>query len=172
METLENIKNRRSVRDYTDEPVRDEDLEKVIEAAMYAPSSGNSQGWEFIVVTDPAKKEEITNLTEKNRRSMNAPVCVIVCYDLRRQKFSDRWPVDCAAAAQNMMLAANDLGLGALWVEIYPDKFRCEGTRMSFGLPEYIMPFCVVCLGYPKNSAEHTVRFEKSKIHRNFWTEG
>ena len=121
VEILEYIERRRSIRRFTEEPVSREDLELLLRAGMAAPSATNRRPWQFVVVTDPDRLDALRKRLPLGR--YNAPAALVVCGDLRRalppsaQSF---WVVDCSAATENTLLAAAGIGLGAVWIGVYP----------------------------------------------------
>ena len=115
MDTLTAIHTRRSIRKYTDQPVTPEQVRTLLAAAMAAPSAGNQQPWQFVVVTDKDLLAQVGLLHPHVHMAPKAPLGILVCGDTRAEKYAGYWVVDCSAAVQNLLLAAHDLGLGAVW---------------------------------------------------------
>lgn len=172
METLEAIFTRRSIRKFKADPVPKEMLEAVLRAAMAAPSAGNAQPWHFIIVDAKEILEEIPKLNPYAKMATEAPLSILVCADLNLEKFKGFWVQDVSAAVQNLLLAAHDLGLGAVWTGIYPVEERVEGFRRLFKLPENIVPLALVPIGFPNQDYAKVDRFKKERIHYNTWDEG
>jgi nitroreductase len=169
MEVMEAILSRRSIRRYTGEGVPDAMIEEILRAAMQAPSAGNGQPWQFVVITDRATLREIPRFHEHAKMVPDAPVAILVCGDLRREKYEGFWVQDCSAATQNILLAAHAKGLGAVWVGIYPREGRVTGFRRLLGLPDHVVPLALVPIGFPAVRKPAEDRFDRSRIHRDRW---
>lgn len=169
MEVFEAIFNRRSIRQYTPETVSDDTLEILLKAGMYAPSAVNKQPWEFIVFRNPETIKQIVEVHPNASMLLRANAAILVCWDENRQHDTGYGPVDCAAATQNILLAAHGLGLGAVWAGIYPRQQRMEAVHKIFGLPPHIRGFSLIALGYPAEQKPMPIRFDKSKIHLEKW---
>ena len=180
--TIETIMNRKSVRAYTDEPVTDAQVETLLRAAMAAPSGMNVQPWRFVVVTDQAVKDALC-ADSFNKMIGQAPVVVVVCGEttvLRRLRDAaddaepvpmpnNNWTADCAAAAENLLLAVEALGLGAVWTACYPYEDRMAPTRKALNLPEGITPFCIIPIGHPAVEEPAKDKWKPENIHYNVW---
>lgn len=169
MDTLEAIFTRRSVRQYTPQPVPEELVEKLLRAAMQAPSSSNGQPWHFVVIRDRRLLDEIPQFHQFAEMLPQASVAILVCGDERLEKRRGCWAIDCAAATQNILLAAHALGLGAVWTDVHLDEKRVVGMRELLGLPDHIHPLSLVPVGYPDEHPEPVDRFDASRIHLNAW---
>ncbi|MCC4765872.1 nitroreductase family protein [Methanosarcina sp. DH1] len=167
METLEAIHTRQSIRKYTDRPVPRELVTELLRAAMSAPSAVNAQPWIFIVIDDRKLLDEIPTFSPFAGMCREAPLAILVCGDITLEKAPGYWVQDCSAATQNLLLAAHDAGLGAVWTGIYPMKDRIEGFRKNFDLPENVIPLALVPVGYPGQKPVSQDRFDKTKIYRN-----
>ena len=172
METMEAILTRRSIRRYTEEGVPDTVIEEILRAAMQAPSAGNGQPWQFVVITDRATLREVPRFHPYAKMVPDAPVAILVCGDLRREIYEGFWVQDCSAATQNILLAAHAKGLGAVWVGIYPLEDRIAGFRRLLGLPEHVIPLSLVPIGFPAVRKPGEERFDRSRIHRDRWEGG
>ncbi|MBI5844634.1 MAG: nitroreductase family protein [Deltaproteobacteria bacterium] len=169
MDVLEAISTRRSVRIFKSEPVGGDLVERLLTAAMEAPSAGNEAPWHFVVVTEKRLLEKIPYINPNAPMAKRAPLGILVCADLLLEKFPGNWVLDCAAAAQNILLAARGLGLGAVWTGVYPEKSRMDGFRSLFGLPENIMPHTYIPVGWPASNPKAQDRFNRERIHKNAW---
>ena len=149
MDALEAIHTRRSIRRYQDKPVPEPLIQRILAGAMMAPSARDARPWRFVIITDRRLLEEIPKVNPNAKMAAHAPAAILVCGDLTLEKSAGYWVVDCAAAAQNILLAAHSLGLGAVWTGVYPRQQRMEGFRRLLGLPEYVMPHCLIPLGCP-----------------------
>ena len=119
MNTLDAILTRRSCREFTDKPIKSETLHQLLEAAMSGPSCVNARDWSFVVVTDPEKLAQMADANGRPAEPLRkAAAGILVCGDLDRAfRFAkDYWVIDGAIAAQNICLAAQELGLGAVWL--------------------------------------------------------
>ena len=165
MDALEAILGRRSVRKFTDDPVSEETIESLLRAAMAAPSARNQQPWVVIVVREKSLLEKVAAAQPHGGMTAGAQVAVLICADTRLVKSEGFWIQDCAAATQNLLVAAHALGLGAVWVGTYPREARMEGMSKVFKLPEHIVPFALVPLGYPAERPAPADRFDGSRVH-------
>lgn len=169
MEAMEAILTRRSVRSYTDAPVPDSVVKALLEAAMSAPSAGNQQPWQFICVTDRDMLSAITRVHPYSAMLKQAPLAIVVCGDLSRERIRGYWVQDCSAATQNLLIAARAQGLGAVWLGVHPLEDRVTGLRKLFGMPESIVPLAVVSIGYPTIAQGMADRYDGRRIHINTW---
>ena len=169
MNTLEAISTRRSVRSFTSKPIAKEIVEELLRAAMSAPSAGNEQPWQFVVIDDRKMLDRIIDVNPNAKMCKEAQAAILVCGDTSKEKYPGFWVQDCSAAAQNILLAAHDKGIGSVWTGIYPIKERVEGFRKLLGLPENVVPFCLVPLGYPAKQAPQVDRFQRDRVHHNGW---
>ena len=162
------IMTRRSIRQYTDQPVPEELVTELLRAAMAAPSAKNQQPWHFVVVRDKRQLESIAQSTPYSGMTRDAQLAVVVCAapDDRDPGY---WPQDCSAATENLLIAANALGLGAVWLGFYPLPERVEKLRELLGAPEHIVPFSVVPIGYPGEHPVPADRFDPQRVHRDRW---
>ena len=162
---LENIFARKSVRKFTSEPVSDKQVETLLRAAMAAPSAKNGQPWRFVVVND---KDKLASMDKQlpYARLDTAPMAIVVCDDLSGYK--KFWTDDCSAATENLLLAAEAMGLGAVWTAA-SDEERSGIVREALGLPENIHPLCVVPVGHPDGDFQPKDKWDPSKIHYNQW---
>ncbi|MCU0607380.1 MAG: nitroreductase family protein [Candidatus Edwardsbacteria bacterium] len=163
------IMTRRSVRKYSARKMTEAQLRKVLEAAMNAPSAGNQQAWQFVVVRDRATLERITGVHPYAQMLKDAQAAIVICGDLPAERHKDYWVQDCAAATQNALLAAHAQGLGAVWLGVHPRADRVAGVRRVLGLPKGIVPLSVVSLGYPGEKPKAVKRYSRSKVHFERW---
>lgn len=166
--TYQSILSRRSVRNFTDKPLEDEKLREILRAAMSAPSACNQQPWRFVVIRDWETLKELHATHNWMSALLSAPVTVVVCGEPRTAKLERYWRQDCSAATENMLLAAQALGLGAVWMGIDPTEGGSEeavSVSRILELPDYIQPFAFVSLGYPAEQPQAADRYDESKIH-------
>lgn len=169
MSTPDTIRRRRSIRKYTDEPVSRETVRELLAAAMSAPSAANEQPWQFIVIDDPGVLANIPTVGPFIREGADAPVAILVCGDLSVFRMPGFWVQDCSAATENLLLAAHERGLGAVWTAVYPMEDRMLGFRNLFSLPDTVIPFALVPIGYPAETPPAEDRFRDDRIHYNGW---
>lgn len=169
MDIIQAIMTRRSIRKFKDKPVSDEQVKTILEAAMMAPSAGNAQPWQFIVVRDKETQAGIKEINPYAGMAVNAPLGILVCGDLSLEKFAGYWVQDCSAAVQNMLLAVHGIGLGAVWTGIHPIKEREEGFASLFNLPEHVIALAYVVIGYPDQAPESQSRFKPERVHDEKW---
>ncbi len=169
MDTLEALLTRRAVREYTSQPVTEEQIETLLCAAMYAPSACNQQPWHFVVVTSREQLDAIAAAHPFAQMLKQAPLSIIVCADLTLETCPGNWVIDCSAAMENLLLAARALGLGSVWVGIHPAEQRVKDIRDLLGLPSYAMPLCLAAVGYAAGELPKVDRFNKARIHREKW---
>jgi nitroreductase len=169
MDTLEAIHTRRSIRQYQDKPVPEELVQKLLAAAMSAPSARNAQPWQFVVITDREILQKIPKIQPNAPMAEHAPLGILICGDLRLELSPGYWVVDCAAAAQNMLLAAHALGLGAVWTGVYPRDDRMAGLKQLVGLPDQVLAHSLIIAGYPAEQPPPQDRYRPQRVHHNHW---
>lgn len=169
MELFEAIFTRRSVRKFTDQPVDPALIEKILKAAMFAPSGNNMQSWQFVVINDRALLDSIPNIHPYAEMSRQAALAIVVCGDESIQASEPRWAINCGNATMNLLLAIHGVGLSAVWCGLYPDPNRQKGFITMLKLPEHIHPFALVPFGYAAESPEPDLRFKPERIHYNQW---
>jgi nitroreductase len=169
MDTLEAIRTRRSIRAYENKPVPADLVEQVIAAAMMAPSARNGQPWRFVIIDDRDLLNEIPEFHPYAKMVPSAALALLVCGDTTLERSPGYWPIDCAAATENLLLAAHALGLGAVWLGVYPRTPRMDGFRRMLRLPETVIPHTLIPLGYPAEQPVSEDRFRQDRIHHNRW---
>lgn len=169
MDALEAIRTRRSIRKYQIQAVPDDLVQKILAAAMSAPSACNAQPWHFVAITDPKLLEAVPQVNPYAAMAAHAPLAILVCGDLNLEISPGYWVVDCAAAVQNLLLAAHASGLGAVWTGVCPREERIDGFRRLLNLPAHVVPHSLIVLGYPAEEPAAEDRFHADRIHRNGW---
>ena len=165
---LDIIYDRRSVRKYQDKPVPKEALEEVLRAGMYAPSAMDCRPWHFVVLQKREDLAFIQSVHPYSNMLSSAPACILVCADSKRC-CPGYFPEDCAAATQNILLAAKCLGLDTCWLGVYPAGERLQPLAERFGLPEGMLPFSLIAIGYGGEEKKRPERFDPEKIHYDRW---
>ena len=166
---IQSILARRSVRKYVPEIVEKSRIKILLKSAMYAPSARNEQPWHFIVIDDRDILKRIQQVHPYAGMLGEAAFAILVCGDEHLEKSKGYWPVDCSAATQNILLAAHSIGLGAVWLGVYPRSERQDGIREIFELPGHIHPFSLVSVGVPAEEKEIPDRFKEDRIKWNKW---
>lgn len=169
MEAIDAILNRRSIRSYTGRIVSGDLVTQLLRAAMAAPSAGNQQPWHFVVVRDRPTLVEIAGSSPYAAMAGTADVVVVVCADLSSERHEGFWVQDCSAATENILVTAEALGLGAVWLGVYPVEDRVLRLRAILGLPEHVVPLSAVSIGYPATHPGPADRFDSKRIHLEHW---
>jgi nitroreductase len=156
---------RRSVRKYLKKDVEKELVERVLKAAMQAPSAGNQQAWEFIVVRDQETLNKLSEFSPYSKMVANAGVAIVVLANEEYMRYPIYWQQDLGAATENLMLQAVDEGLGSVWIAVSPREDRIKTIREIFSLPETVIPYSVVSLGYPAEESKFADRWDSNKVH-------
>ncbi len=169
MNAMDALLTRRSIRRYTEDPVPEPMMESLLRAAMSAPSAGNQQPWHFVIIADRAVLREVPSFHPHAKMVPEAPVAILVCGDLKREKHKGFWVQDCSAATQNILLAAHAQGLGAVWVGIFPLEDRVAAFRKLAGLPEHVVPLALVPVGFPAVRKPGEDRYDRLRVHENRW---
>ena len=177
---LDTIFSRKSVRTYTDQAVSEEQVETLLKAAMAAPTGMNVQPWRFVVVRDQAVKDALAG--PRGGMIAQAPVVIVVCGEttMMRKPWGQpdaeavevengNWALDCSAATENLLLAAEAIGLGAVWTAAYPYPDRMEPVREALALPANVTPLCVVPVGYPGGDDQPKDKWKPENIHYDKW---
>lgn len=168
---LNNILNRKSVRNFTDEKVDKNDLLKIIKAGMSAPSALNLQPWEFLIFDNHEIIEWMVDLHDYSKMFKTATAGIVVCGNMEKtiEGVEEFWIQDCSAATENILLAIESLNLGGVWLGIYPIENRYQKISNYFKLPENIIPFAVIALGHPSNNEKSKDKWDDKKLHWNKW---
>ncbi|MDR2487244.1 MAG: nitroreductase family protein [Clostridiales Family XIII bacterium] len=171
---MQNILNRRSVRSYTEAPIPDEVLVQLLKAGLCAPSAKNLAPWEFVAVRERAQLDALAQVSPYWKALEKATLAIAVLanttdYDLPAIFYVQ----DCSAATQNILIAAESLGLGAVWLGLYGREERMEAVQQILGIPDHVVPVTMIALGHPaKHPSPHTaehpekLHFESYGTHR------
>lgn len=171
-QAIQNIMTRVSVRKFTGEKISEAQVDTLLRAAMAAPSAINKQPWAFIVVDDDALIAKLGEALPYSRCSNHPAVAIIPCGDLSKAIEGDMgafWINDVSAATENLLLAAHAMGLGAVWTGLHPDMNRAKMVQELLGLPEHIIPLCVVPVGVPAEQPAVKDKYKTENIHHNGW---
>ena len=181
-ETIRTIMNRKSVRSFTDEPVPAEYMEVMLKAAMASPSGSNIQPWHFVVLNDRSQFERIFEGNSNMRIFQTAASIVVFCGDTTVTRIprdnpdagpvvrpNATWRDDMGSCTENFLLAAESLGLGAVWTTIHPYPERSLPVRNALELPNNVVPYCAVALGYPAADEQPKDKWKPERIHYDRW---
>ncbi|MEW9096564.1 MAG: nitroreductase family protein [Clostridiaceae bacterium] len=167
---MQEIFNRRSIRKYKNLPVEKEKIDKLLRAAMQAPSSLNQQPWEFIVVHDKTALRKLSMAMPHSKPVEGSAVTIVLVANSNNFKFAADWQQDMSAAAQNILLEATHLRLGAVWLGISSVESAVDYVKDMYGLPDYIKPFALIAIGYPEGQKNEFVdRYKSEKVHYEKW---
>lgn len=170
---LDAIHARKSVRVYTSQKVTRDQMDVLMSAAMAAPTSGNKQPWAFIAIDDEAILKDFGEEFKSNAAfAATAPAAIVVCGDLSKayeEPLTDFWVLDCSAASQNILLAAESIGLGAVWTGVYPSEERIEYVREALNLPAHLVPLNMIVIGYPAHAGLPKNKYDANNIFFNGW---
>ena len=168
---LENIHSRKSVRQYTSEPVSESDIQTILKAAMAAPSAVNFQPWRFVVVTEREQLDAMAEILPYAKMLRQAPAAIVVCGETLWMGGNENpyWQQDCAAATQNLLLAVEALGLGAVWTGVYPNQDLYPKLHNYLNLPSTVQPFCCIPVGHPAGNEQPKDKWKPENIHYGKW---
>ena len=177
MEQLNLIKKRKSIRAYKNDTVSEKDIHTLLEAARWAPSAGNKQPVEIVIVKSVEQKEKLMEGAYGQKFIGQVPVVFVICANLDRSsaRYGERGATlyaiqDAAAATQNILLAAHGMDLGAVWLGVYPRENRLKRIAKLLGLPKELIPISIVSVGIPAEQKEIKDRFKTERIHLNSWS--
>ncbi|MFK5882734.1 MAG: nitroreductase family protein [Candidatus Izemoplasma sp.] len=160
------ILNRKSSRTYLDTKVTDKQIESILKAAMQAPSAHNQQPWEFIVVNDRKILNALVAAAPNARALLTAPIAIIPI--LRPTTLSPLFSIqDMSAATQNILLEAENLGLGTVWIGVLPNEERVAAVKKILNIKDSLNPFSIIALGVSNDPRKSTSRYDESRIHYN-----
>lgn len=166
MELLDAILSRRSIRSFLEKPVEKEKIITCLEAAMAAPTAANSQPWEFVVVSE---EETLKRFRDKFMfAKYNAPCAIVVCSNKKlafKGPGHEMWVQDCSAATQNILLAARDLGLGSVWIGVYPIENHIKTLKVLCNMPEEVTPLNIIYVGYPSQEKPPRTRYNEKRVY-------
>ena len=164
---MDAIMLRRSTRKFLETPVEEEKLERILRAAMQSPTGHNAQEWEFLVVREKETLIMISQASVETSAAKNAPLAILLLANMERAAATAPmiWAADLAAAAQTILIQAEAEGLGAVWLSCWPYEAKMAHLRELFSLPEHIVPYCVIPIGYKAKTKPFEDRYDPGKIH-------
>lgn len=169
MDAIEAIKTRRSIRKYLKNPITEKIVYELIELGMNAPSAGNEKPWHFIIIDDIKILKTIPSFHPHANMLKEASLAILICYDINLEKHKGMAVQDCSAATENILIASNAKGLGAVWLGIYPRNERVNGMKKILNIPENVIPFSLISLGYPAEQKSSKDVYDILRVHHNQW---
>jgi len=169
MNAIDAILSRRSIRRYTKKSISKKLIKDLLKAAMSAPSAGNEQPWHFIVIKDTQILSQIPTFHNHADMLKEAALAILICCDKNLEKHQGMGILDCSAATENILIAIQAMDLGAVWLGIYPREERIDGLRKLLKIPEHIIPFSLISIGYPAEKKPRANRFNESRVHYDRW---
>ena len=167
---MNSIFKRRSIRKFIGRPVEDEKIKLMLKAGMCAPSAYGQSEWEYVVVTDRSQIERLAGVHPHTIALKTAPLAIVpVIAGNRITRNTKYCQQDMAAATENILVEAVELGLGAVWMGIMPEEDRIEKAGKVLGLPENVKAFCMIAVGYPENEPEYMERYAEDRVHYNHY---
>ena len=177
---MDNILSRKSVRSYTEQKLTDAQIETLLRAAMAAPSGSNIQPWSFVVLTDPSEYDTIFEGNFNMEKFKQAAAVFVLCADTTVTRTprgggepvvqpNGTWRDDLGAATENLLLAAESMGLGACWTASYPYEDRYMPPKKALGLPDTVIPYAIVPVGYPAGDEQPKDKWDPAKVHYGRW---
>jgi len=167
---MKEIFNRRSIRKFKDQEVEPEKIEKLLRAAMQAPSAANQQPWEFIVVKERESLLKLAQVSPYAKPVESSAVTFVLLADSNTLKVPTAWEQDLGAATQNILLEAVHLELGGVWMGVATSDSVSDNVRKFFDLPMNIKPFALISIGYPDEQKNEFVdRYKADRVHSEKW---
>lgn len=166
-ELLDVMYSRRSIRAFTEESVSDEQVEAMLKAAMAAPSAQNLQPWHFIVARKRKMLDALAEVHKYAYMLKRAPLAIVVCGD--EEISSKHWVEDTCAATQNILLSATALGLGGVWISIYPKGKHQKAVRELLDIPDHIGVLCLLAIGHPAEKKKARTQYNPERVHHEDW---
>ncbi|ARP49828.1 nitroreductase family protein [Ruminococcaceae bacterium CPB6] len=162
---MDSIFMRTSIRNYQVKPVEPEKLEQLLKAGMAAPSACNQQPWGFYVVQDTVTLRKLSECSPYSACAAHAPAALVLCIRREGLVYAEDAPLDMSACCENILLEAAQLGLGAVWLGVYPQRDRMLSVANALHLPDTLESFAIVPVGYPTATAVQQDRFDRTRIH-------
>lgn len=167
---MDEIFNRRSIRKFKDQALEPDKIDRLLRAAMQAPSAGNQQPWEFIVIQDKERLAQVSGTSPYAKPIAGSAVTFVLLANEKELKIPTAWEQDLSAATQNLLLEAVHLGLGGVWFGVATSDAVAENVKKFFELPENIRPFAMVSVGYPDGQKnEFADRYKADRVHYEKW---
>lgn len=161
---MSSIFHRTSVRTYSEKKVEQKKIVQLLRAAMAAPSAANQQPWEYYVVTNPDKLEQLSQSTPYAGCTKKAAVAFVPCYR-KETNYPEYAQIDMSASVENLLLEADELELGAVWIGIAPQEARMNKVREILEIPKQLEAFAIISCGYPIAEMKQQDRYEEGRVH-------
>lgn len=169
MDVLEALMTRCSIRQFRAAPVAETAVRRMLEVLFRSPSAADARPWQFAVVDRRETLDRLEAAMPGCEMLRSAPLAILVCAEPAREQIPGFWPQDCAAASENLLLAAHGLGLGAVWIGLYPVADRERAVREVLNVPDGLVPFALVPVGEPAEQPKLEDRYDPSRVHRDGW---
>jgi len=169
MDALNALLTRRSVREFTAEPVTPEELETLMRAAMAAPSAGNQQPWRFVVTRDAQVLSRLSTATPYAAPMARGTLGIVVLADTRENRHPGYWVQDCSAAVENLLIAAHASGLGAVWIGVHPLPELEAAVREIVEAPDGFAALCMIAVGHPPGPGPEVDRYRAEWVRADRW---
>lgn len=167
---MQEIFNRRSIRKFKDQAIEPEKIDRLLRAAMQAPSAANQQPWEFIVIKEKETLDRLSQTSPYAKPVAGSAVTFVFLANENELKVPTAWEQDMAAAVQNLLLEAVHLELGGVWMGVSTADLVVENVRELFNLPDHMKPFALISVGYPDGQKNEFVdRYIAEKVHYENW---
>jgi len=168
-QTISDMMTRRSVREFTLDPVSLEDIEMIIEAGQSAPAAHGKRAWHIAVLTDFEIRRKIVTVIPALRPIKSAPVAFLILGEPDKCNVPGYWPQNCGALTENILLAARSIGLGTTWCGIFPLESNMTAIYEVLNIPKNLVPFCVIAVGHPADTAVFQERGMTDNFSRVSW---
>ena len=166
---MKEIFERKSIRRYSKEQVTDDQIKELLKAAMAAPSAANKQPWEFVIIRERDTFEKIMKVHPYSSMLSEASAAIVVCSNTKKELGEGYGILDCSAATENILLMAQSIGLGAVWLGVYPRDERMTDIRKILTIPEDVIPLNIISIGYPAEVRKPEDRYREDRLHYGRW---
>ena len=157
------------MREFKPGAIKREQIEQLLAAGMSAPSAHNEQPWCFVVVDDREILKKLATTGTHVEVAATAAAAIVVCGDMDLELAPGTWVQDCSAATQNILLAAHALGLGAVWINCYPEEVMQREVAGLFKIPDHVKPLSIVIMGVPAIEVAPKDNYLAERVHFNKW---
>ena len=162
------VMKRNSVREFKQDIISQEKIESLLKAGMQAPSANNQQPWNYIVVTDRALLDKLSEMSHGSWPLATAPLAIIPVM-IQTEKSPQMRVQDMAASTQNILLQAVHENLGGVWIGVTPIEDRIKFIKNLFHMDKEETPFCIIALGVPNKKRDLVDRYDETRVHYNEW---
>lgn len=169
MDAIEALLTRRSIRRFHADPVPSADIERMLDVLFRSPSAADARPWQFGIVDRRHLLDRLAAAMPKCDMLREAPLALLICAEPAREKIPGFWPQDCAAATENLLIAAHALGYGAVWIGLHPVPDRERAVRDILRVPVDLVPFALVAIGRAAETPAPDDRRDPARVHHNEW---